>query len=622
MRDDRKTNAPTMLKFERDMKIALSEYAPGAEVVAGKRIYEPIGLRKFPVQEFDWRNWFRICPKCNGLEFLPKERSRPECKPECRFCGEEIPASHRTPRQWIEPRWGFVTDVKKSGRPPRGQRPWRIPTVRAFFIGGRESSAEEGSPVESFPTVHEELFVEGRCAAGRSLLVLNLGDFGTSKAGLPFREGFKVCDRCGRADFGGRAPKNGHPAPYHRFGAGCTGTVGVGPFTRGEPVALGHRYETDIIWLEFHGAPHEQKVAAGFWLSLAYALTNGATAELNIERNDLEATTVPLEGEDRHAIVLYDAVPGGAGHCRQILRNLTAVIRRARDRLASCDCDPQATGCYGCLCDYQNQFAHDQLTRGGALSYLNRLVDELDRDAPTPWRQPSRSSCREIIDSLRAASGAVTLCVNSIQSGIIPGLNKDWFDVLKEVASRPCGPQQLSLLIGSYPEPSRDPGATLAYHRLAELQQLGVDLRLCSGPSPEYASLLVDIHDAKDGTVWRWPWTMALSSGIDNVQRSRLGRSGMARHELGALPQSAPAMLPRLKEFHHFFLQPRNQQDPWDDRYLGRILSRPIRRLMLIDPHVMSGREKRDILDRFLARIAPADQIEARVKAGDRSQWT
>jgi hypothetical protein len=622
MRENRKANAPTMLKFERDMKIALGEYAPGAEIVAGKRIYESIGLRKFPVQEFDWLNWFRICPRCNGLELMPGERGQPQCEPECRFCGEELPASHRTPRQWIEPRWGFVTDVNAKARSPRGQRPWRIPTVRAFFTGGRPSmpdrqTPEDGrSPVETFPAIHEELFVEGRYASGRSLLVLNLGGFRTTRDGLSFRGGFKVCNRCGRADFRDRLPRHGHRAPYHRFGTACTGPIGVGPFTKGEPVALGHRYETDVIWLEFHGAAHAQSISAGFWISLAYALTNAATAELNIERNDLEATTVPLEGEERHAIVLYDAVPGGAGHCRQILESLPAVIRRARDRLASCDCDPQVTGCYGCLCDYQNQFAHDQLSRGGALGFLDRLVDELDRSDPTPWRQPSSSPCREIVDSLHAASGTVTLCVKSVESGIIPGLNKDWFDVLKAVAYRPCGPQRLTLLIGSSPEPGRDPDATLAYHRLAELQQLGVDLRLCAGADPEYANLLIDLHDARNGLAWRWPWTTRLSPSIDGVQRSRLGRAETARQALGATPASTPLRLPELKEFHHFLLQPRIRQDPWDERYLGKVLSQPIHRLMLIDPHFLSGREKRDMLDRFLGRVVVSDRIEVRVKTG------
>ncbi len=622
MRESRRANTPTMLKFDRDMKIALSEYAPGAEIVAGKRIYGSIGLRKFPVQEFDWFNWFRICPKCNGLELMSDRSSLPQCDPECRYCGEMVPASHRSPRQWIEPRWGFVTDINAKAGIPRGQRPWRIPTVRAFFIGGRptlpdrEAPADGRPPVETFPAVHEELFVEGRYASGRSLLVLNLGVFSTTKDGVSLRDGFKVCNRCGRADFRGRIPKKGHPAPYHRFGAACTGPIGIGPFTRGEPVALGHRYETDVVWLEFLGVPEEQAASAGFWLSLAYALTNAATAELNIERNDLEATTVPLEREKRHAIVLYDAVPGGAGHCRQILHNLPAVVRHARDRLASCDCDPQVTGCYGCLCDYQNQFAHDQLSRGGALNYLDRLVDELDRGDPAPWRQPSRSPCREIVDSLHEATGVVSLTVHSIESGTILGLNKDWFDILKEVASRPCGSRKLNLFIGSSPEPGRDPGATVAYHRLAELQQLGVNLQLYGESAPEYASLQIDLHDPREGMVWRWPWSNPLSPLIDNVQRSRLGRVDIALQSLGATSERGPLRLPELKEFHHFLLHPRIRQDPWDERYLGPVLSRPIHRLMLIDPHFLSGAEKRDMLDRFLRRIVPSDRVEVRVKTG------
>src|SRR5262245_25535078 len=53
---------------------------------------------------------------------------------------------------------------------------------RAFFIGGRPQQTETipstgGPTVETFPESHGEVWAEGCYARGRSLLVLNLGEF-------------------------------------------------------------------------------------------------------------------------------------------------------------------------------------------------------------------------------------------------------------------------------------------------------------------------------------------------------------------------------------------------------------------------------------------------------------
>ncbi len=201
--------------------------------------------------------------------------------------------------------------------------------------------------------------------------------------------------------------------------------------------------------LEFSGTEVDGH-ATGFWLSLAYALTNGACQELRIERADLEATTYPIEKANRQAIVIYDAVPGGAGHCLQILKSLPAVIRRAAAILSGCDCDPESTGCYGCLCDYQNQFAHESLSRGPVLRYLNELIEALDFGNPSPWRSAHSSPGRELADSLLAAKGRIDLVFDSITPGPIHAFNKDWFDVLKQIAMRPCGPRSLRVVLVAY----------------------------------------------------------------------------------------------------------------------------------------------------------------------------
>ena len=49
------------------------------------------------------------------------------------------------------------------------------------------------------------------------------------------------------------------------------------------------------------------------------------------------------------------------------------VAATALRRVTRCDCGEE-TSCYGCLRNFRNQTVHDQLTRGAALDFLERLV--------------------------------------------------------------------------------------------------------------------------------------------------------------------------------------------------------------------------------------------------------
>ncbi len=618
---NRSARDSSRLKFERDGKIGLGEYAPGAEVVAGKRIYRSVGLRKFPALEFDPTNWFRWCSHCNALEVWPQGTEKPdEVKPECTTCGQALILGNDRPIQWVAPRWGFVTDVKEKGKEPRGQRPARIHATRAFFIrdwgnSGQSDtySAESG---ESFPTKENPTRVAGNYLRGRSLLVLNLGDFTTDRHGIPRRKGFALCGKCGRVHFDRKDTPRKHRPPYHDRGQSCNGPIGLGGNTQGQAVALGHRYETDIVWLEFHGTGHS-RVDTGFWLSLAYALANAACRELNIERSDLEATTVPLENEaDRHAIVIYDAVPGGAGHCRQILRSLPKVIRRAQSFLSGCDCDPDSTGCYGCLCDYQNQFAHDELSRGAPLKYLGSLVDALDSGHPNPWRDASASPGREMVDSLMSATGSVSLLVDEILPGSIRGFNRDWFDVLKQLASRPCGADKLSLVLGKVPSAGSEASETLAYHRVSELKALGVKVQSCDHGDREFATLTIQNSDGTLSVVWKWPWECPLGADVDNVCRNRLGREREAHETLDNAPSTKPLTLPVLREFNEFMLEPGKRHNLFSPQLLGNLLKHFIDGAVIIDPHIVHGLQQVAALEDFLQLLKVTDDVEVIVKAG------
>lgn len=110
-----------------------------------------------------------------------------------------------------------------------------------------------------------------------------------------------------------------------------------------------------------------------------YALLNSFANELNIERRDIKACLAykMKDGKTEHKIIIYDAVPGGAGHARRLVTKggavLVAIIERATKLLETCECSPS---CYRCLRSYENQKIHEKLDREKALAFLNRLLNK------------------------------------------------------------------------------------------------------------------------------------------------------------------------------------------------------------------------------------------------------
>jgi len=121
-----------------------------------------------------------------------------------------------------------------------------------------------------------------------------------------------------------------------------------------------------------------------------YAFIQGASQALQIERRDIDGVLFPKQmGKNTwmQTIVLFDDVPGGAGHVRQIREEIIKVIREAL-RIVNCvDCAPDSS-CYHCLRDYSNQYDHHILRRGPVAIFLEGLLASLmstgDPSQPNP----------------------------------------------------------------------------------------------------------------------------------------------------------------------------------------------------------------------------------------------
>lgn len=591
-------------QFERDMKIALGEYAPGAEIVAGKFVHKSVGLRKYRAQKFDGIHWFRVCKWCNHLQEWAEETPAASPKDECLACGREIGT---LPQQWVQPTWGFVTDVKAKAKRSGQTRPERQYATRAFFPGARPGHNGDGNV---FPSENCSLRVAAVGSDNCGLLVLNRGQHSQSAR----QPGFLICSECGREISTEWQSKNRKPHNTP-LGYRCHGTPSIGQAVR--PVALGHRYYTDVAWLDFYGADAHGEEDQGFWLSLAYALVHAASEALDIDRNDLEVTTKGIAGERRQAIILYDAVPGGAGHCQRLVRYLPTVLRAARGRLASCDCAIDGNGCYSCLCDYGNQFCHDLLSRGPALEYLQRLLDSIGKRGNTLWRDPSVTARREMVDTVERANQDLTIVARQVVPGIISGASIDWYDVIKRAANR-CGASNVRLVLQNVATtaPVSITSDAVTYLRLAELYTMGVRIESCES-CPEEAILITNENCQESAVVWKWEGSIPLSPDITRATRTVPGRATEVLPQIMTdVLKSTKVQMEAAKEFGHFSLEPTNiSRDPCSPQYLGRIFCHPVRRMLVLDPFLLNSQTSIGVLERLLSSLRTVDEAEVKIFA-------
>ncbi len=134
------TNASN-ISLDRDLRIAISEFAPGSEVIAAKRVWKSAGLRRIP--DRSWPPYeYAICRKCQRLNFKA-EALDAFCE-----CGEPLNQGRNGKKTtFIVPEQGFVadSDTKSPGEAP----PQRIYASRTHFAHYRLPERERIDEHES-----------------------------------------------------------------------------------------------------------------------------------------------------------------------------------------------------------------------------------------------------------------------------------------------------------------------------------------------------------------------------------------------------------------------------------------------------------------------------------------
>jgi len=366
---------------QQSIDIALSEYAPGRELIVDKETYRVGGIYVDPF------------PGATLATRVPSVFQRPRSIfALCRCCGythkEETPnnsgaAEHPCPlchaplatKELLDPP-GFAPQQARPLDPGQvhndGSIPGRIVTQVQLVIPLTDA--------DDFGYTTADGRVAWSDAEHRALLIANCGVNG---------EGFTICRSCGAA-----AP--GDPDWLHQAHARPFLVPGwvTAPRKCCSPDGLwqgylGHTFYSDLLLLRLHwprGVAHQ---IGHPWLrdaldTLAQALLLAVTRLLDVATQEIQVgwsyTTAAPASAALHPtpprmadFFVFDTLSGGAGYATQAGRYIEALLRETQQVLDTCpeDCE---RSCYRCLRTYSNRIRHHRLDRRLAGTLLRAII--------------------------------------------------------------------------------------------------------------------------------------------------------------------------------------------------------------------------------------------------------
>ncbi len=328
--------------LSRDLSVAISEYAPGSEVIVNERKYTSRYLF-LPHNGYSLpKMYYCRCDKCHTINTSP-DRNYFIPGSKCRYCGTPLDTSGRKVKNYLTPIYGFVAD--KKNKDTKRIKPFKTYASETFYIGDNLSSSEGlNNVVEVTEHKNEEL------------LVLN-------------ENNFFFCPSCGYTILDKKYMFPTKTADHNEYrGRKCTACDGILNL-----VHLGHSFRTDIIRIGFNDIPemHDQDTAH----SVLYAILEGISMTYNIERNDIGGLIYSVNSTKPYDLVLFDTVSGGAGHVKRLKddKSLLEVLLNALKKVSQ-NCCEEDTSCYNCLRTYNNQRLHNHIKRGLAKSTLTSII--------------------------------------------------------------------------------------------------------------------------------------------------------------------------------------------------------------------------------------------------------
>lgn len=357
-------NAPREIKYapDRDIAIALSEYAPGRFITIDKKIYRSGGIYSNPrpkgfenrQAEFyfnspEYYSDIYVCTECNWFGHHADDARDGKCP----YCGAEVQN-----RKMLKP-WGFAP-VKGEEIRHEDENEDLTYTAAPYY-----SYVPNDADVMRRYKDSKIRYIE---LSDKKVLTVNMGKN---------KLGFNVCSKCGGADIA-RNNETGYykfSQPYHDNGPLCRheGTVK-------ENIFLGYEFLTDMFMLDIEydstrlvgtTTQEERVILKAAVTTLHEAIKKAISLELDIDYNEINGGWRPRMKEDGGSHIemfFYDNLSSGAGYSSLIGSILDKVLIRTRNILTNCEC---SRSCKNCLDNYYNQRNHDLFDRNLAMQLLD-----------------------------------------------------------------------------------------------------------------------------------------------------------------------------------------------------------------------------------------------------------
>ena len=353
------------LQLDRSAALAITEYAPGAEVVAGGKIWTSKGIVRYP-KDFMPVRMYRVCNECGHIEIRDDPQGFGECCSQCLTSWDRSrPAS-----SFIEPK-GFLTSIKeRRGKDPGATRLRQRSADEARLITRAPIHCYEETDLTGIRTFYAPAFpLDGDQDLRGRMFIVNRGGHGT---------GYFRCNKCEYSVPATRDAKYGrivtekHDNP--RTGEKCSAVEFRWP------VDLGHIFETDVRAFAFDKPiplfdDSKESKEENFLRTLAEAIRLSAVRLLQIDSRDLVATF--QKDSVRPITILYDSTPGGAGYARRLGSGETlSTVNLAKEAVKVLNCQREcASSCVQCLNDYGNQANWEKFDRHIVLDWIQPFVE-------------------------------------------------------------------------------------------------------------------------------------------------------------------------------------------------------------------------------------------------------
>ena len=327
------------VELSRDRGIAISEFAPGAQVVARKQVFTSEGLYVVGHDDKPERRWYARCRQCDQIETAVTQKKLGSQCPVCKSAGRTTT--------------GFVEPSAFSIRVDKGKRPH---FRRATLLRQRQPLTHFTDRMEEEKFEDYELFHLAWKPDGK-LFRYNLG---------PENKGFVLCRACGYSASRRNFKKSKHKKLRWLKGQdkNCENKNLWGIGMNG--LAYGHEFQSHCLVVR----PQRECDSA----SLMFALQKGLCRVLELEASDVGVTQRWLSHKNvdgaKVEFILYDQTPGGAGFVKDGKDRWPEVVEQAKEvcRETKNHCCDKA--CYDCLKDFGNQSYHEDLNRSLVLKFF------------------------------------------------------------------------------------------------------------------------------------------------------------------------------------------------------------------------------------------------------------